>query len=226
MESNNLETFNYLKNKYPNLSVVNYENNTLLFPYGNVPLNNLMLSNLPENIFSMSDKNLYYYLSNKFYIHNEKNYMNYTSKILELIKQNNIDEVSQALIQKFTLEYLLKNELYLNELCLANDYEYRKELNEFTKIINLAYSYNSPGCELIQNICNSYVQQKNNDSSPTQNESKSKSKGKSLSLLKNGIKYYEDSEENNLDVAGFVNIMVIIILIILFGVFIASKIIK
>ena len=229
METDNLEIFNYLRSKYTNLNNVRCENNTLIFNDGKVSLDGILLSSFPENIFSMQERNLYFYLSNKFYIHEEEKYKSYVFQVLELIKSPLLNEANTNIIQKFTMEYILKNELYLNEACLANDIEYRKELNELTKIINFAYSYESPGCELIRSINNDYLNSKNknntNEAGPEQNNNKSRNKGKTLSLLKGGIKYYENDENDNLDMAGFVNILLIIFVIIGVGILVASKLI-
>lgn len=218
----NLQTFNELKNIYPSLNNIQYKNEILLFPKGSISLNNLSLTSLPKEIFSMTLYNLYIYLSRKFYLkQDENNYRNETQIIINKLPLQELTDNDKYIISQFVDDLFLRDKLYTSEEVLKKDKEFTNEYLTRKYALDMARNCNTTASNYINLLWESY--QKKDSGLANQ---PGKDRPKTLTMAKPGVPRlfsFDDINEDDFQ-SGFISAFIIIILTIILGILIALKI--
>ncbi len=144
----------------------------------------------------------------------DNNSLENLSEIEQIIKKNIIGNNESLIIDNFVNHYWQNAELVLN----ATDPLPQKVITEVTKgreIINIASTLDTPGAKMLMEHLTKIV----SDSTKTFEKSYTRS-------LKNPNIPNTLKEDNTLDVSGFTNVLIIIIVTIILGLILAAIIIN
>ncbi|MEG1506281.1 MAG: hypothetical protein RR478_02160 [Bacilli bacterium] len=206
-----------MKLKYPQLENLNYSNNNLSFLGSEISLGDLFLGSIQEKFYQMSAEDLFIYIKYRFYVHNEGEYEQIIHKILILIDDDFVSKEDEVMLSNFAIDFWFRSKLFLSEKVFNEDKNYINELISRRSVINKAYQKESIASNIIINTYNK------NLTDDTNNNINSKSHGLALVRTKDGMPvYHNDDDEQNLDIAGFTSILLIVIATIAFGLILAS----
>lgn len=224
------ELFAIYKQTNPALKDVKYENNQITFPEGIVSISTSDFRHLPVYVFDMNRANIYIYLSNRFFKHDEKVYEEEIDTVFNLFTKLSISEEDTIILKRFAYDFLLRLQLFSSETNLSNDEDYVKELMARRKVITESYKSVSPAANVITSAYNQNLEESINkqtqkdDTNPGQGQTHSQ--GLALSRTKEGLPPIIDDEDKKVGVAGFTKIILILEATIAFGLYLAYFFLK
>lgn len=219
---------NYQK-KYPNLADFHYDetDDTLIYNGDKIRLNGYGLSRIDQIFFNLAPDDIYRFFKYGFY---------YESNEVEQIKgmfnrvfiTEEIDSYLERYAQKLNERigiYMRNTELF-NKFYATNESvkRFALEIINGRRLIEEASLNQSPeSAEAL--LCNAFQKYKDSNQN-TNSQSNELSKGMSLTRTKNGIPpiSFEEPVEERFGIAGFTSIILVIIGVITFGMFLATKI--
>ena len=225
------ELFAIYKQTNPDLKEVKYYDNQIIFPEGIVAISTSDFKKLPAYIFDMNRANIYIYLSNQFFKHEENSYRKEIDTIFNLFTQLSISEEDTIILKKFAYDFLLRLQLFSSETNLSNDEDYVRELMERRKVITESYKSSSLAAGVITSTYNQNLQEsinkqnQENDNNPGQGQTYSQ--GLSLSRTKDGFPpIINNDDDKKIGAAGFTKIILILETTIVFGLYLAYFFLK
>ena len=203
---NNEIIFKNLQKEYPNLNSITYNNEQLIFKEGTLALNGFPLQTILPSTFLMSPHNIYTYLGYQFYKRKEEE----INKVFNLFPQLVITEEEEIFLKNFVSDYTKRQALYTEEApILEKDAIFMAELMSRQKVISESFRRNLMAANIIATAYTNQINQMVNDNS---SDSKDNSLEQGFSLTRTNSKYPIESfkENNNLGIAGFTTIFIII----------------
>ena len=208
--------FRELKNRFPNLNSVAYQDGKLFFPNGTLALNSFLLKDILPSTFMLQVKNIYYYLGYQYYKAKDEE----ITKVLELFPQVNLTEEDKVFLKNFARDYALRVSMYNEEAPILNQDEiFMLELQRRQKVIGESFTRNSEGAQIISSNYTEKINQSMNDNMASNN---SLNQGLALTRTKNGLPPLIENNDN-LGIAGFTTIFIVILTTVIAGVYIAWK---
>lgn len=211
------------KAKYPTLNEVFYEDGKLIFPEGSIIISDL--STIPETVFTMQRENIYLYLSNKYYEHDNSITDAQINYIFSLFSKFELSAEEQLYLKRFTYDFWLRLKLYYGEPILEHNSEFVFELLNRQKVITESYNSSTKAANIIKTIYNQKVSQ---DNANNIEETSSQTEGKVISLnrSKQGIPKLLDDEFLRLNAAGFTRIVLILAVTVVIGIYLGWILLK
>ncbi|MBE6140477.1 MAG: hypothetical protein E7172_02950 [Firmicutes bacterium] len=212
--TDNNRIFENIITKYPQLRLLKYQDDYLIYNNDTLFIGDWKFSNIDEKFYQLSAENLFIFLKNKFYIHDINIYSDLVNKVNELFKKIILTEEDIKLLQDFAHDFWLRKKLFLNEEIISKDINFVSEFTYRNKVFILAQNTNTLASIVLIDALNEDFKK------DTQNAENNLNQGLSLTKTKEGIpKLIVD------DINGFTNIILIIGITVVIGIIIGFIII-
>lgn len=219
------------KDKYPNLRDFQYDPNSDILTFNGSSIKNAGygIDHIATIFFQMIPQDIFDYLKNGFYYQSDAE----LEKIKSMLSQEMIiTEDEEAFLKKFADDYLKKVQMYANNKFLFDSNPNNPDLENFLKdlkarkdiMANLGNNM-SVAATIINSEVNNMTN-KNNEEVQEQNQNQELERGMTLTRTNSKFNYrFPEQEEidakNKLGLAGFSNIVLVLVSAITFGMFIA-----
>lgn len=222
---------------YPNLKDFRYDaaNDSLIYNGQIIPLNGYGLSRIDTVFFGLSTPNIFSYLRNEFYTDSANR-----DKVLQLFNQLVITDIQVNIITNFINKFKEKCQIYASDSDYFNKmYEntsirsFIEDIIEDKKVIDIARGKaqinGSDAFSILWKYYNDVLDNTQNNQSNQNTHSNTLSQAMSLTRSKSGFSNLPNLEyenDQNIGIAGFTSIFIIIAVILVVGITIAIALMK
>ncbi len=222
-----------LQEKYPNLRDFKFDGNTLTYNDNFIENAEIGINHTAAIFFQMIPSDIFDYLKNGFYYPSNKE----LEKVKSMLSQEIIITEEEAeILKKFARDYLKRLQMYANNEFLFKSNPDNPDLEDFLKdlkirkdiMTNLGNNI-SVAANIINNEINN-MSNNNQEQAQEQNKNSELERGFSRTRTNPNFNYRfreqeeidaENERKNKLGLAGFSNIVLILISALTFGMFIA-----